>query len=64
MFERTASGAASTAWNIAYDAGNGLGSAGFGLLLTTADYSTTFAAAATLVLLCTPLAATGGSRRK
>ena len=52
MFERADSGAASTAWNIAYDAGNGLGAVGFGVLVTATDYAMTFAAAAVLVLLC------------
>lgn len=57
MFEKTGSGAASTTWNIAYDGGNGLGSVGFGTLITLSGYPTAFAAAAALVLLCLPLAA-------
>ncbi|WP_433869928.1 MFS transporter [Saccharopolyspora sp. CA-218241] len=62
MFERAASGPASTAWNIAFDAGNGLGSVGFGLFITWSGYPGAFAAAAVLVLLCTPLAL-GSARR-
>lgn len=57
MFAKTGSGAASTAWNIAYDGGNGLGSVGFGALITLSGYPAAFAAAATLVLLSAPLAA-------
>ncbi|MBE9375788.1 MFS transporter [Saccharopolyspora sp. HNM0983] len=56
MFDTTSSGTASTAWNIAYDGGNGLGSVGFGMLITLSGYPTAFAAAATLILLCIPLA--------
>ncbi|MEV6234082.1 MFS transporter [Saccharopolyspora shandongensis] len=57
MFERTASGVASTAWNIAYDAGQGLGSIGFGALVTLSGYPVTFAVAAILIAIGTPLAA-------
>lgn len=57
MFDKTGSGAASTAWNIAYDGGNGLGSVGFGTLITLSGYPAAFTAAAALVLLCVPLAA-------
>ncbi|MGP4020464.1 MFS transporter [Saccharopolyspora sp. 5N708] len=60
MFERTESGPASTAWNVAYDAGNGLGSIGFGVLITLSGYPTTFAVAAVLMTLCIPLAAARG----
>ncbi|MCI2416670.1 MFS transporter [Saccharopolyspora sp. K220] len=63
MFERAESGPASTAWNIAYDAGNGLGSMGFGILITLSGYPTTFAIAATLVTLCVPLATNRHPRR-
>ena len=56
MFERTDSSVASTTWNIAYDAGNGLGAASFGLLVTLVGYPATFAAAATAVLGCLPVA--------
>ncbi|WP_394378465.1 MFS transporter [Saccharopolyspora spinosa] len=56
MFERTESGAASTAWNIAYDAGQGLGAIGFGALVTLSGYPTTFAVAAILITICLPLA--------
>lgn len=56
MFERTESGPASTAWNIAYDAGHGLGAIGFGALVTLSGYPTTFAVAATLITICIPLA--------
>lgn len=56
MFERAESGAASTVWNIAYDAGNGLGSVGFGALLSGLDYAAAFGVVAVVVLLCVPLA--------
>jgi predicted MFS family arabinose efflux permease len=62
MFERTESGPASTAWNIAYDAGHGLGSMGFGVLVALAGYPTAFAVAAILITACTPLAAAGRLR--
>lgn len=55
MFERTESGPASTAWNIAYDAGQGLGAIGFGTLVTLSGYPTTFAVAAILITICLPL---------
>ncbi|WP_246868846.1 MFS transporter [Saccharopolyspora sp. ASAGF58] len=55
MFERTESGPASTAWNIAYDAGHGLGAIGFGALVTLSGYPTTFAVAAILITICIPL---------
>ncbi|MFB9565605.1 MFS transporter [Saccharopolyspora hordei] len=56
MFERTSSGVASTAWNIAYDAGQGLGSFGFGLLIALSGYPTTFVVMAVLISACAPLA--------
>ncbi|QUH04755.1 MFS transporter [Saccharopolyspora erythraea] len=56
MFERADSGAASTAWNIAYDAGNGIGAVGFGVLVTATDYPTTFGTMAAVVLVFTSLA--------
>ncbi|GAA2790045.1 MFS transporter [Saccharopolyspora taberi] len=56
MFERADSGAASTAWNIAYDAGNGIGAVGFGVVVSATDYAVTFAVAAAFVLACVPLA--------
>jgi predicted MFS family arabinose efflux permease len=59
MFGRAESGAASTAWNIAYDAGNGLGSVSFGALITATGYPLTFAVAAGLVFCCAPLALSG-----
>lgn len=55
MFERATSNSASTAWNIAYDAGNGLGAVGFGLLLSVLTYPATFGVAAGLVLACVAL---------
>lgn len=57
MFERARSGPASTAWNVAYDAGNGIGAVGFGVLVTTVDYPLTFLLAAGLIACCAPLAA-------
>jgi predicted MFS family arabinose efflux permease len=60
MFERAESGSASTAWNVAYDAGSGLGAIGFGLLITAVGYPATFAVVAALVLCCAPLAAARG----
>lgn len=56
MFERADSAPASTTWNIAYDAGNGLGSVGFGVLVATFDYPMTFAVAAVLVAVSAPVA--------
>lgn len=56
MFERASSGSASTVWNIAYDAGNGLGSVGFGVALGVLDYPATFAVAAALVAVSLPAA--------
>lgn len=50
MFQRAASRSASTAWNIALDAGTGLGSLGFGLLIEPAGYASTFIIAAGLLL--------------
>ena len=56
MFERAESGVASSVWNIAYDAGSGLGATGFGILITAFAYPATFGIAALLVLMCAPLA--------
>lgn len=56
MFERAGSGPASTAWNVAYDAGNGLGSVGFGVLVGLLNYPATFAVAALLVAVSVPIA--------
>ncbi|SEG97140.1 Predicted arabinose efflux permease, MFS family [Saccharopolyspora kobensis] len=56
MFERTSSGVASTAWNIAYDAGQGLGSLGFGILIALSGYPLTFVIMAVLIGACAPLA--------
>lgn len=55
MFDRAESGPASTAWNIAYDAGSGIGAVGFGVLVTASSYPTTFGIAAVLVLACVVL---------
>ncbi|GAB3277139.1 MFS transporter [Parasphingorhabdus pacifica] len=57
MFERSDSGVASTVWNIAYDAGSGIGAVSFGVLVTTTTYPVTFGIAAAAVLACTPLLA-------
>ncbi len=54
MFDRAGPGAASTTWNIAYDAGNGLGSVGFGVVVAAVDYPATFALAAALVAVSLP----------
>jgi predicted MFS family arabinose efflux permease len=56
MFERAASRSASTAWNIAIDAGSGLGAVGFGLLINAAGYAAAFAVAAGVLLATAPLA--------
>ncbi|MHA6801018.1 MFS transporter [Bounagaea algeriensis] len=62
MFERAQSGAASAVWNIAYDAGNGLGSVGFGALLSAVSYPSAFGLAAAAVVLCAPVALFGRAR--
>lgn len=49
MLERTSSGSASTAWNIAFDGGQGLGAIGFGALISSAGFSATFAVTAVLI---------------
>jgi predicted MFS family arabinose efflux permease len=54
MFERVSAAAydmVSAIWNLAYDAGLGLGAAGFGLLVTRTGYPVAFALAALLMLL-------------
>ncbi|MER7009956.1 MFS transporter [Saccharopolyspora sp. NPDC000359] len=56
MFDRTESRVASTAWNIAYDAGQGLGSLGFGVLIALSGYPSTFVITAVLIAACAPLA--------
>ncbi|MFC7341007.1 MFS transporter [Saccharopolyspora griseoalba] len=50
MLERVDSGSASTAWNIAFDGGQGLGAIGFGALISGLGFSPTFALAAALIL--------------
>lgn len=50
MFQRAASRSASTVWNIALDAGTGLGTLAFGLLIGAAGYVSTFVVAAGLLL--------------
>ncbi|WP_019855271.1 MFS transporter [Actinopolyspora mortivallis] len=56
MFERASAGAASTAWNIAYDAGNGIGSAGLGAVVAVGGYPTGFLVCAVLVAAGFPAA--------
>ncbi|MBA8825138.1 putative MFS family arabinose efflux permease [Saccharopolyspora lacisalsi] len=63
MFDRADSATASTAWNIAYDAGNGLGSVGFGAVVAAADHPTTFTAAAVLVACGVPVTVAIARRR-
>ncbi|MDR7301180.1 MFS transporter [Haloactinomyces albus] len=63
MFERARSGPASTAWNVAYDAGNGIGATGFGVLIGVVDYPATFSLAAVLVLCSVPFALLRSSTR-
>ncbi|GAB2745179.1 MFS transporter [Salinifilum aidingensis] len=63
MFERAPSGAASAVWNIAYDAGNGLGSVGFGALLSAVSYPVAFGLAAAAVVVCAPVALLGRASR-
>ncbi|RCW45287.1 putative MFS family arabinose efflux permease [Halopolyspora algeriensis] len=59
MFERAPAGPASTTWNIAYDAGNGIGATGFGVLVGAVDYPITSFLAAALVFCCVPFALLG-----
>ncbi|MEV0275788.1 MFS transporter [Streptomyces sp. NPDC050610] len=49
-------GAASTAWNMAYDAGTGIGAAAVGLTSHALGVDGSFTAAAVLILLAAPLA--------
>src|SRR5262249_44664241 len=54
MFERVSSsgyGMVSGLWNLAYDAGLGVGGVGFGLLATHTGYSHSFAVTGVLMLL-------------
>lgn len=51
MLERTSSGSASTAWNIAFDGGQGIGAIGFGALVSTTGFSVTFAVTAVLIVV-------------
>jgi predicted MFS family arabinose efflux permease len=46
-------GAVSGLWNLAYDAGLGIGAAGFGILTVGTGYPVAFAATAGLVLVAT-----------
>jgi predicted MFS family arabinose efflux permease len=53
MFDRVSStgyGTVSALWNLAYDAGLGLGAAGFGVIAAQTGYATAFALTAALVL--------------
>lgn len=56
MLERVDSATASTAWNIAYDGGHGLGAIGFGVLIAASGYPATFAITGALLLACRALA--------
>jgi len=59
MFDRVPAsgyGAVSAVWNLAYDAGMGLGAAGFGLLIGPLGYSAGFALTACVLLASLPLA--------
>lgn len=56
MLERADSATASTAWNIAYDGGHGLGAIGFGVLIAASGYPVTFAITGALLLACRALA--------
>jgi predicted MFS family arabinose efflux permease len=51
MLERADSGTASTAWNIAFDGGQGIGAIGFGMLISGLGFSSTFALTAGLILV-------------
>lgn len=55
-------GLASAAWNIAFDAGTGLGAVALGFVVEGMDYSAAFVAAAALVLACLPVALTVARR--
>jgi predicted MFS family arabinose efflux permease len=60
MFRRSGSeghGMASTAWNMAYDAGTGVGAVAVGLASHALRISGSLLAAAALILLVVPLAA-------
>jgi predicted MFS family arabinose efflux permease len=53
MYERVSSsgyGTVSALWNLAYDAGLGVGAAGFGAVAAQTGYSTAFALTAALIL--------------
>jgi predicted MFS family arabinose efflux permease len=59
MFDRVSSsgyGTASALWNLAYDAGYGMGAAGFGVLAVQTGYPVAFALTAMLILAVIPLA--------
>jgi len=53
---RTGYGAVSALWNVAYDAGMGLGAAGFGVLASAAGYPLGFALLAGVMAATLPLA--------
>lgn len=55
---------ASAAWNIAYDAGTGLGAVALGAVAAGLGFSLAFAAAAALLVLCLPVAAVTGWRSR
>jgi predicted MFS family arabinose efflux permease len=55
-------GTASALWNLAYDAGLGVGGAGFGVLATRTGYQAGFALTAALMLLALVLTRRAGAR--
>ncbi|SDM26651.1 MFS transporter [Nonomuraea jiangxiensis] len=59
MFERGAASTVSALWNLAYDAGMGVGAMGFGLVLGLTGYPAGFAMVAVLVAVTLPLARAG-----
>jgi predicted MFS family arabinose efflux permease len=63
MFERVAPsgyGTASAVWNLAYDAGLGLGATAFGVLAAWTGYPAAFACGAALIVAAIPLALRDG----
>ena len=56
-------GRASAAWNVAFDAGTGLGAVGLGVVAQLAGFRAAFGAAAMLLLLVAPLARGSSARR-
>jgi predicted MFS family arabinose efflux permease len=60
---RSAYGAVSSLWSVAYDSGWGLGGAAFGFISVQAGYPIAFGVAAGIVFLTVPLAWPGGPAR-